>query len=844
MATATDYVAKTQGGVPVYESVPAGSVPVVSTPTAAIEDLNQKQNALTQITNGMASQNINRQTADQQREFVQAQASSAFAGLTPEQKAQFGGDINQFLTAVQGEQARAGLNQDVAIGNLLSKTNTATAQPVEQPTMTKDEMVDDLLVNRYGQAPETAAAEAQPEVDPITQQLQELDQQTTSAYEQYKKDIASLQNGTFPLSALEQSQVQNLMAKFEALKQQQITANKNFQGALAVSQARGGQAEFTPEIAAGNVKQAIDDGIAKIASLEVMAMTAVNDLQQGFADRNYKMINDAYDRYTKFTDGRQKALTDMQTAASKAAQDLRDFEYKVEQDAFNNMIKLEEFDATQAKTAFDQMMKVEEFNFDVKQKGIENMLNSNKFTWQQKMDNLRYALDVNEFTADEEERLRQYELDLRRVESGELIETKDAFGNPRFYNTRTGEFEGNVFEQAASPMGLEAPENYVYQQGISAALEGFSSEAERNRILQNVDKMLKEGDYDRAADTILRTAAKAAPAAEQAKMLGRKTMMDSLADIKSALDVYVAKSGDTGILKGTLEGAMNKIGRSTDPELAKIKTLIESSLITFRSQISGAAFTESEMKQYANLWPSIENKNDLNLAKIETLTQNLNRDTRSAYSMWLGDTNYDAVMGDMAMRNIPPLTESYATPEEIVAARPDYAPKIEALIDEGLSDEDIMQVLYGDTGTFNKPLGTGEKGLEDLAGSIIEQESGGDYSAVGDVPAGHSEADKALGRYQIVPKYHFAKIGLANTPANRQKFLNSPALQDKLFQMILADLGKQYNNDPRKIAAAYYGGAGGAAKVGTKAGDAPQYAGGKKYPSINSYVNSVMSRLA
>jgi len=161
--------------------------------------------------------------------------------------------------------------------------------------------------------------------------------------------------------------------------------------------------------------------------------------------------------------------------------------------------------------------------------------------------------------------------------------------------------------------------------------------------------------------------------------------------------------------------------------------------------------------------------------------------------------------------------------------------------------EQAQQQESGDGGNpfledFNQEMSSSEKGLTELKQSIIQQESGGSYTAVGPTPAGMSEADKALGRYQIVPKFHFDKIGLENTPENRQKFLNSPELQDKLFSKIIDGLAQRYDNDPKKIAAAYYGGGGGASVVGTEQGDKPQFAGGQKMPSVNQYVNQVLSR--
>lgn len=123
-----------------------------------------------------------------------------------------------------------------------------------------------------------------------------------------------------------------------------------------------------------------------------------------------------------------------------------------------------------------------------------------------------------------------------------------------------------------------------------------------------------------------------------------------------------------------------------------------------------------------------------------------------------------------------------------------------------------------------------QSGLDAFKKSITNQESG-NYKAV-------NKDSGALGAYQIMP-FHLSKVGLTDSPADRQKFLNSPQLQDKLFNIIITNLGNQYNGDAAKMAAAYYGGGGAVSKLGTPAGDVPQ----GKYPSINSYVNSVLGRL-
>src|SRR5690606_17857215 len=102
-----------------------------------------------------------------------------------------------------------------------------------------------------------------------------------------------------------------------------------------------------------------------------------------------------------------------------------------------------------------------------------------------------------------------------------------------------------------------------------------------------------------------------------------------------------------------------------------------------------------------------------------------------------------------------------------------------------MSEEEIRSTLGG----FKEVGGdTNKAALSPLAASIVQQESGGNYGAIGQpVSGGH----RALGKYQIMPNYHFHKIGLKDTPADHKKFLESPELQDQLFNIIIDDLNKR-----------------------------------------------------
>lgn len=154
----------------------------------------------------------------------------------------------------------------------------------------------------------------------------------------------------------------------------------------------------------------------------------------------------------------------------------------------------------------------------------------------------------------------------------------------------------------------------------------------------------------------------------------------------------------------------------------------------------------------------------------------------------------------------------------------------------GKSEQDVIDFFNEYIG-FKKPLSMGKNGsLDSFKQSIITQESGGNYNAIGS----ETQYGRALGKYQIIPQFHFSKIGLSDTQSDRQKFLKTPQLQDKLFSIIIDDLNKKYNGDYRKMAAAYYGGSGAVNKLGKKAADIPQ----GQHPSINEYVESVLNRIS
>lgn len=74
---------------------------------------------------------------------------------------------------------------------------------------------------------------------------------------------------------------------------------------------------------------------------------------------------------------------------------------------------------------------------------------------------------------------------------------------------------------------------------------------------------------------------------------------------------------------------------------------------------------------------------------------------------------------------------------------------------------------------------------------------------------GHS----ALGIYQIVPQFHFRRLGWKMDAETLYAYLSSPDKQRELVEKVTNDLGEKYDWNPLYMAAEYYSGSGGAKKL-------------------------------
>lgn len=126
-------------------------------------------------------------------------------------------------------------------------------------------------------------------------------------------------NGTYPLTANQQAQVDGIKAQFASLIATQQVANANLTGGTTVAENLYGMGTSLSGL--GEIKGTVDSGLAKIADLNSQMNSAVAQMEAGFQTDDMNLLKSAYDTYSSTVQARQTELDTIQAAAAKALSD-------------------------------------------------------------------------------------------------------------------------------------------------------------------------------------------------------------------------------------------------------------------------------------------------------------------------------------------------------------------------------------------------------------------------------------------------------------------------------------------------------------------------------------------
>lgn len=166
-------------------------------------------------------------------------------------------------------------------------------------------------------APDAATQGAQIASDYEAQSQANIDK-SNAAYQQYQTSLTQLQNGTFPLTPVQQAQLNNITTQYQQLMDQQKVTNQNYTSAVKLAGIRAGRNMYAPEIDLGNVNAAISKGTQEIGKIQLQMSQAITTAQTAFQDNDLKLLNSSYDALTKNIDDQQKVTDSMYSAAKDA----------------------------------------------------------------------------------------------------------------------------------------------------------------------------------------------------------------------------------------------------------------------------------------------------------------------------------------------------------------------------------------------------------------------------------------------------------------------------------------------------------------------------------------------
>lgn len=188
-----------------------------------------------------------------------------------------------------------------------------------------------------------------------------------------------------------------------------------------------------------------------------------------------------------------------------------------------------------------------------------------------------------------------------------------------------------------TPSGVRTGVSGQYQGAIDTIL-GSQKFTEQQRA--SVIEAINNGE-DPA--TVIKNQAKNIMGQTQAnKVENFEIAQAQVKDLDALLNQYYSLGGTTGLLKGSYEKTVNKLGEVREPKLVEISTQISAALQIYRNAVSGTAYSVQEGADIASIFPGINKSEGLNKAILNGRLKAFDSTIDGAYRATLGKA-YDSI---------------------------------------------------------------------------------------------------------------------------------------------------------------------------------------------------------
>lgn len=179
--------------------------------------------------------------------------------------------------------------------------------------------------------------------------------------------------------------------------------------------------------------------------------------------------------------------------------------------------------------------------------------------------------------------------------------------------------------------------------------KGLSNDKVRQEFYDQIQDYVKNGEYDLLLDSLNSSLYDAMSTTNKDTKDAAESLNNYLDEIEVMLQNIYDGGKSTGISEAYWEKAKNMFWKTSDPEYAEMQNYIDAVVQIYRKKITGAAFTESERKEYQKEFPSLFKDDTYNKSVIESLRKKNDTDIASAYgSVLWGKARYDALVKEIS----------------------------------------------------------------------------------------------------------------------------------------------------------------------------------------------------
>lgn len=145
---------------------------------------------------------------------------------------------------------------------------------------------------------------------------------------------------------------------------------------------------------------------------------------------------------------------------------------------------------------------------------------------------------------------------------------------------------------------------------------------------------------------------------EASKLTNYETAKSQMNDLNGLLSQYYQNGGNTGILSGTYESTINKLGQVNDPKLVGIATQIATALQIYRNAVTGTAYSVQEGKSIESIFPGINKTEGLNKAIIDGRLNAFDSTIDGMYKSTLGEKTYNDLKNIQTKQTTAPIVDT------------------------------------------------------------------------------------------------------------------------------------------------------------------------------------------